>query len=162
MALHSLTPYQGIWRDYSQPPYQSSILTLGSYQALPLLAFLSAFITYTQTRWWIVTRYMLIRICWPNRLDDSEDAKPEPSFFNVLLFILLGTIIPYLLAGGSGPAKVQTQTIDTCDRFEGFSVSALQLAQTVYTQCRLNASANAATCRYVTRIVDSQPRLNLP
>src|SRR5215469_17019215 len=76
MAQNLPPPYQYIlWRDYSQPLYQSLILTLNSYQALSLLAFVTAFIGYTQARWWIITRNFLIRILWPNRLDDSDDPR---------------------------------------------------------------------------------------
>lgn len=82
------------------------------------------------------------------------------SLFNVLLFIVLGTIIPYYLAGGPGPAKVRSQTTDACDGFEAYSADAVQVAQSFYAQCRLKASADAASCGYVMRIVDSRPQLN--
>jgi len=38
MAQSSLTSYQHVWRDYSQPPFQSIILKLNTYQTLLLLA----------------------------------------------------------------------------------------------------------------------------
>lgn len=82
------------------------------------------------------------------------------SLFNVLLFIVLGTIIPYYLAGGPGPAKVRSVSTDACDGFETYSANVMQQAESFYTQCRLNASADAASCGYVTRIVDSRPQLN--
>jgi hypothetical protein len=162
MAQTSLTPYQYVWRDYSQPPYQSLILTLNTYENLLLLAFLSAFIAYTQTRWWIITRYLIVRILRPVQLPDPEAAASlhnlsqakaikllifrekrrdndsmisvspvfgAASIFNILLFIVLGTIIPYYLTGGSGPARVRPQTTNLCDGFEAYSVDAMELAQ---------------------------------
>src|SRR5579871_3897846 len=83
------------------------------------------------------------------------------SLFNVLLFIVLGTIIPYYLAGGSGPAKVRSAVTDACNGLDNYSASAMQQAESFYTQCRLNASADATTCGYVARIVDSRPKLNV-
>jgi hypothetical protein len=192
MAQNSLT-HQYFWRDYSQSNYQSLVLTLNSYQALSLLAFVSTFIAYVQTRWWIMTRYLLIRIFWPNRLDDSDDPRSihhlsqakaitslifrrnhrdnhsnlsippwfgAVSLFNILLFIVLGTIIPYYLAGGTGSAKVLSALTEACDGFEAHSASSMQQAESFYKQCRLNASADSATCGYETRIVDSRPQLN--
>lgn len=75
MVEDTLTPWRGLWRDHSQSRYQSLVLTLSSYQALFLLAILSAFIAYTQTMVWIIIRFLMIRIYSPNRLDDSEDPK---------------------------------------------------------------------------------------
>jgi hypothetical protein len=188
------TPYKYIWRDYSQPAYQSLILTLNSIQALSLLAFVSAFIAYVQTRWWIITRYLLISILRPVQLPDSDEATSlhhlsqakaikslifkgkrgdngsmisispwfgSTSLFNVLLFIVLGTIIPYSLSGGSGPAKVKSQTTDACDGFNSYSAEARELAQRFYEGCRAKASTNGATCVFKTPMVDSHPRLNL-
>jgi len=193
MDQNTPTPYKYIWRDYSQLPYQSLILTLNGYQALSLLAFVSAFIAYAQTRWWIITRYLLIRILRPVQLPVSDDAASlqrlsqgkaikslifkekgryndsmvsispwfgTASLFNVLLFIVLGTIIPYYLTGGLGPVKVQSHTTDACDGFEAYSPDAMQLAQSFYIQCRLNAPADATTCGYKARIVESRPQLN--
>src|SRR5277367_1162544 len=74
MAQDSLTPYQNVWRDYSQPPYQSLTLTLNTYQALSLLALMGAFIAYAQTRWWIITRHLLICILRPVQFSDSDRA----------------------------------------------------------------------------------------
>jgi hypothetical protein len=193
MAQNPPIPYQYIWRDYSQPDYQSLILTLNSYQALSLLAFISAFIAYTQTKWWIITRNLLIRILWRNRLDDSDDPRSihhlsqakaikslifgenrrdnhstlstplcfgVASLFNILLFIILGAIIPYYLAGGSGPAKVLSAFTDACNGFEPYSASAMRQAESFYTHCRLNDFADTATCGYLTRVIDSRPQLN--
>jgi len=194
MAQNFPSPYQHhIWRDYSQPPYQNLTLTLTSYEALLLLAFLSAFIAYAQTRWWIITRHVLILILRPVQLPDSDAATSlhklsqakaiklliskekrrgydymtsispwfgAVSLFNVLLFIALGTIVPFCLTGGSGPVKVRLQATDVCDGWKGYTDNAWQLAVTFYTQCRLNTSIDAATCAYKTRMVASRPQLN--
>lgn len=187
-----MTPPQFFWRDYSQQPYQSLILTLNSYQALSLLAFLGAFIAYAQTKWWIISRYLLIRTLHPIRLPDSDDLeslhhltqakaikqlifrqRPQNnspttvskwfgvlSVFNVLLFIVLGSIIPYLLAGGSGTATVQSQAINACDGFNSYSTDAVELSYAFYTQCTLNTTAESR-CGFAPRMPNNRPEVNV-
>src|SRR5437763_17104640 len=74
MFQSPLSAYQFIWRDFTQPSYQYLVLTLNGYQVLLLLAFVSAIIAYTQTRWWIITRYLLIRLLRPVQLPDAEES----------------------------------------------------------------------------------------
>jgi hypothetical protein len=156
----------------------------------------SALIAYTQTKWWIITRYLLIRILRPVQLPDSGEATSlhrlsqakaikllilkekrqdnhsmisvspffgAASIFNILLFIVLGTITPYYLTDGSGPATVRSQTTDSCNGFEAYSIGATRLAYNFYEQCQLNPSADASICGYLMRIVNNrlQPSLTL-
>ena len=74
MSQNSTSAPQYLWRDYSQPPYQNLILTLNGTQAVTLLAFLGTSIAYIQTRWWIINRYLLIRILRPIQLADADEA----------------------------------------------------------------------------------------
>jgi hypothetical protein len=75
LSQTSAPAYFTIWRDSSQPPYQSIVWTLTGVQSLALLAFLGAFITFTQPSWWIIIRYLLVRILRPVRLPDADEAS---------------------------------------------------------------------------------------
>jgi hypothetical protein len=44
-------------------------------QLLCLLALLAALLAYTQTRWWIITRYVLIKLLHPIRLSDTDETS---------------------------------------------------------------------------------------
>ena len=47
---------------------------MNGFQALTLLAFLGTSIAYIQTRWWIINRYLLIRILRPIQLPNADEA----------------------------------------------------------------------------------------
>ncbi|KAI9375180.1 hypothetical protein BJX61DRAFT_495142 [Aspergillus egyptiacus] len=77
MAKETLLAYHGIWRDFSQARYHDLVWTLTTAQLLCLMALLAALLAYTQTRWWIITRYVLIKILHPIRLSDTEGPSLE-------------------------------------------------------------------------------------
>lgn len=166
-------------------------VTLNTYQALSLLAFLIAFIAYGQTRWWIMSRSFLVKFLYPVRLPDAEELtslhhptqaeaiktlvfKQRPqdpltsrwfgalSVFNFLVFIVLGSIIPYFLAGCPGSAKVQSRATDACDRSNAYSTDAVESAERFYTLRRLSETASTATrCPYAAPMPDGWPNVNI-
>ncbi|KAL2871607.1 uncharacterized protein BJX67DRAFT_342710 [Aspergillus lucknowensis] len=77
MAHGSLIPALTIWRDYSLPPYKDLTWSLTHLQSICLLAMLAILLSYIQTRLWIITRAVLIRILHPIRLSDSDKSSIE-------------------------------------------------------------------------------------
>src|SRR5271170_5620732 len=75
MSQNGPPVFRGVWRNFDLQGYQSLVLTLTSNQALALLAFVGALLAYTQTRLWIISRYLLIRILRPVQLTDDEDTS---------------------------------------------------------------------------------------
>ncbi|CZR55567.1 uncharacterized protein PAC_05455 [Phialocephala subalpina] len=74
MSSEHVLPYTGIWKYYNEPSSYHLIWTLSAAPALAVLAFFSALLAYTQTRWWILSRYLLIRSLHRFHLDDPEDS----------------------------------------------------------------------------------------
>lgn len=83
------------------------------------------------------------------------------SLFTVLLFLILGALVPFYLTGGSGTSTVQTQASGTCDGLHNYSPNAIQLAQAFYAQCQANVSANGGACNFNTPLVDTRPQLKI-
>ncbi|KAF8858539.1 hypothetical protein BDZ45DRAFT_690094 [Acephala macrosclerotiorum] len=185
MALNSVAPYQFIWRDSSQESYLNLVLTLSGLQSLAVLTLLGILIAFTQTRWWIITRYFLKqalkksfelpdphsplhdltqvqavkRLIFGNK--DIHHVSPLfglASIINSLLFLVLSAVIPYCLTAGSGPATVQALGSQECDGLHTYTNVASQLAGSFYEQCHVNYSANGDSCTYMSRIVPAKNR----
>lgn len=73
MSQTRIEAHTGLWIYFSGPSGSQLICTLTNAQALAILAFLGALIAFTQNRWWIITRYILIRLLHPFHLEDPED-----------------------------------------------------------------------------------------
>ncbi|KAL2785976.1 hypothetical protein BJX66DRAFT_342594 [Aspergillus keveii] len=150
MPRESALAYHGIWRDYSLPRHHELVWTWTTPQLLCVLALLAALLAFAQQRWWVITRYILIKILHPIRLADSDKTSIDNltqgralkallfkqnttvvsispwfgtvSLFNFLLFLAIGATLPHFLTGGGpGPARVVSQATSDCRGFLEFS-----------------------------------------
>ncbi|KAH8586396.1 hypothetical protein B0O99DRAFT_644534 [Bisporella sp. PMI_857] len=67
--------HTGLWKSFNKPSAHRLMLTLTNAQALAVLAFLGAFIAFTQTRCWVIARYLLIHWLYPFYLEDLENPR---------------------------------------------------------------------------------------
>ena len=86
--------YQYLWRDYSFPLYRGWILTLKNSEAVVFVAFITIFITYTQSRAWRLERDIFLRWTSPkiqlptanvNRVLEMSQGTAINTFIKVLL-----------------------------------------------------------------------------
>jgi hypothetical protein len=195
MSQVSPAVYQYLWRDFGLPAYKGFVLTLTGKQSLVIFAVICAFITYTETRTWIITRSVVIRTLRRIQLADAEDQNSiltqaeairslvsregrlgdgdmrtiSPRFgitalTNIVLFLVLGSIIPYFLTGGLGTPTVQSKMTDTCIGYEDrrqISDNTANVADSFFKQCWLNASDISPSCGHMTRIMSDRPQLNV-
>src|SRR5947207_4764332 len=67
--------YEGVWGKYSEPAFQKWKWTVKDWKALLILACVAMLIAFTQTKAWVLIRYIIILRKYPVRL--PQPPKPE-------------------------------------------------------------------------------------
>jgi hypothetical protein len=68
--------YQGVWPKWYGHPW-TSILTVTNLDAVIIMGVVATFLAVTQSRNWVIIRYLFVRITRPNRLPDGLDALSQ-------------------------------------------------------------------------------------
>jgi len=78
--------YQYIWRDYSLPGYKGVVLTLSIFWSIVAFAFFASLLAFTQGKFWIILRYLSIRLLRPIHLSvESEQRLSQVDALRALL-----------------------------------------------------------------------------
>lgn len=75
-SLNSLNVYEGVWKKYNEAALRRWIWTLKDSKALLVLASLTTLVAFTQTRAWVIIRYVIALRKGPVRLPDNNNPEP--------------------------------------------------------------------------------------
>lgn len=81
--------YQYIWRDHSLPPSRGLLLTLSDNESIALIAFVTTLAALSQTRFWVISRFLLLRYAMPKlQLPDPDHPANHLSQTGAIRYLI--------------------------------------------------------------------------